>query len=209
MKNAASTIFKLLSKEFPDAHCELNFKTPYELLVATVLSAQCTDVRVNLVTPALFKKYPDAKSLAKATSSSLQNLIHSTGFYVNKSKNLLGAAKLIVKEHGGEIPSTMEELIKLPGVGRKTANVILGNAYGISEGIVVDTHVKRIATRLGLTQSTTPEKIEDDLCKIFPKKEWFMISHLMVFLGRRICIARKPKCPECPLAKICPSRRDY
>ena len=194
-----------LLAEYPDAHCALDFENPYQLLVATILSAQCTDKRVNMVTPALFKKYPTPRALAAARQEDVEELIRSTGFFRNKAKSLIGMAGAVTDEHGGRIPDTMEALTALPGVGRKTANVILGNAFEKNEGIVVDTHVTRLATRLGLTTETDAVKIEQALMPLFPRERWAILSHLLIEHGRRICDARKPKCAECVLHDICPS----
>ena len=201
----AAAVLQKLRATYPDAHCELNHRGAFQLLVATILSAQCTDVRVNMVTPALFKKYPDAKSLAAAEQEDVEDLIRSTGFFRNKAKNLIAAAKALVQNHGGEVPKDLETLTHLPGVGRKTANVVLGNAYGIEAGIVVDTHVARLSKRLGLTKHTDPVKIEKDLIKIDPQDAWTLWSHLLIWHGRRRCSARKPDCPECELRTLCPS----
>ena len=190
---------------YPDAHCELDHRNAFELLCATILSAQCTDARVNLVTPALFAKYPDAAALARARPADVEAIIRPTGFFRNKTKSLIGMAQAVVADHAGRIPSSMEELRTLPGVGRKTANVILGNAYGINEGVTVDTHVGRVSRRLGLTKHDDPEKVEQDLMKLVPRDDWALFSHLLIFHGRRICVARKPKCGECALAGMCPS----
>jgi endonuclease-3 len=195
-----------LKKLYPDAHCELNFKTPLQLLVATILSAQCTDKRVNWVTPALFKKYPNAKAFANAEPQDVETLIHSTGFFRAKAKSIIGACKRIVEAFGGEVPSSMDELLMLRGVARKTANVILGTAFGKAEGVVVDTHVIRLSHRLGLSRQKTPEKIESDLMKQFPQKDWIFLSHALVWHGRRVCFARSPNCAGCALNKICPKR---
>ena len=203
-ERAAKTI-ALLKQEYPGAHCELDFKSPYELLVATILSAQCTDVRVNLVTPAVFSRYPTPAALAKARQEDVEALIRSTGFFRNKAKSLIGMAQALTATHRGAVPRTMEELQVLPGVGRKTANVILGNAYGVSEGITVDTHVARLSALLGLTRQTTPEKIERDLMALVPREDWTVFSHLLIWHGRRVCIARRPKCGECVLNTFCPS----
>ena len=203
----ADLIYKRLNREYPDAHCELEHESPLQLLMATILSAQCTDKRVNLVTPSLFEKYPDAGALADANPDEVEDLIRTTGFFRNKTKSLLGMANAVVERHRGEIPNTMEELTKLPGVGRKTANVILGNAFGINEGVVVDTHVGRLSLRLGLTRQTDPVKVELQLMKLFPRKVWAKLSHLLIFHGRRVCIARSPKCEICVLSDICPSSR--
>ena len=189
----------ILKKMYPDAKCALNYKTPFQLMVATILSAQCTDKRVNIVTPPLFKKYPDPQSMCRLSQSQLETWIKSTGFYKNKAKAILGASKIVGDRYHGQVPKTMPELTALPGIGRKTANVILGNAYHIASGIVVDTHVGRITKRLGLTRHTDPVKIEQDLCKIVPKKDWIIFSHLIIFHGRAICTARKKDCCTCPL----------
>jgi endonuclease-3 len=202
----ANTIHELLAKEYPDAECALVHRNPYELIVATILSAQCTDERVNMVTPALFRRYPDAKSLAKADRGELEKLIQSTGFFRNKARNLVGMAQAVVADHGGKIPNSMEALHALPGVGRKTANVVLGNAFGIDEGIVVDTHVTRLSQRLGFTKNTDAVKIEQDLVEIFPRDRWTMLSHLLISHGRAVCTARKPCHSECVVRELCPSR---
>ena len=201
----ALEILARLKREYPDAHCELDHRDPFELLVATILSAQCTDARVNLVTPELFRKYPDAAALAVAKQEDVEELIRSTGFFRNKAKSLIGMARALVADHDGEVPDTMEELRPLPGVGRKTANVILGNAWGINEGITVDTHVKRIAKLLGLTRETDPERVERDLMELFPQQDWTLLSHLLIWHGRRVCIANRPRCGECVLADLCPN----
>jgi endonuclease-3 len=198
-------ILARLKETYPDAHCELDFTNPFQLICATILSAQCTDVRVNMVTPALFRKYPDAEALAQARQEELEEIIRSTGFFRNKAKSLIGMAQAVVAEHGGDIPSSMDALVKLPGVGRKTANVVLGNAFAINEGVVVDTHVARVSGRLGLTTHTDPVKIEQDLMRLAPREDWTLLSHLLIFHGRRVCIARKPRCRECVLAPLCPS----
>jgi endonuclease-3 len=203
----AATILERLKKEYPDAHCELDFETPLQLLIATILSAQCTDKRVNMVTPELFRTYPDAESLSRANPEDLEELIKSTGFFRNKTKSLLGMSTAVADRHNGNVPSTMEELTKLPGVGRKTANVVLGNAFDINVGVVVDTHVGRLAVRLGLTNETDPVKVEQALMPLFPQADWTLISHLLIFHGRRICIARTPRCESCVLADVCPSAR--
>ena len=205
LRRRTRTILSRLKREYPDAHCELDYRTPFELLVATILSAQCTDARVNLVTPALFARYPTPAALAAARQEDVEALIRSTGFFRNKAKSLIGMAQAIGAGHAGSVPSTMAELQVLPGVGRKTANVILGNAYGKNEGITVDTHVARLATLLGLTGETTPEKIEQDLMALVPRKDWTLISHLLIWHGRRVCIARRPRCEACVLNRICPS----
>jgi endonuclease-3 len=204
-KARVARIIALLKREYPDAHCELDYRSPFELLVATILSAQCTDARVNLVTPALFARYPTPAALAGARQEEVEALIRSTGFFRNKARSLIGMAQAIGAGHAGSVPSTMAELQVLPGVGRKTANVILGNAYGKNEGITVDTHVARLARLLGLTRQATPEKIEQDLMALVPRKDWTLISHLLIWHGRRVCIARRPRCEVCVLNRICPS----
>ena len=201
----ARTILGRLKKEYPDARCALDHGDAYQLLVATILSAQCTDARVNLVTPALFARYPKAQVLAAADPAEVEELIRSTGFFRNKTKSLIGMARALVAGHGGAVPRTMEELRVLPGVGRKTANVVLGNAYGINEGVTVDTHVTRLSRLLGLTRHDDPVKIEQDLMQLFPQEEWALLSHLLIFHGRQVCIARRPRCPACVLADLCPS----
>jgi endonuclease-3 len=198
-----------LKAEYPDAKTELDWTNPLELLVATILSAQTTDVRVNGVTKTLFQRYSTAHDYAEADPGELEEEIRPTGFYRNKARSLRGMARALVEEHGGEVPSTMQELVALPGVGRKTANVVLGNAFGVDEGIVVDTHVRRVAGRLGLTAEQDPEKIEQDLMNVVPREDWTVFSHLLILHGRRICKARKPDCPNCPLNDICPSARYY
>ncbi len=203
----AREIYDRLAAHYPGAHCALDFKTPFQLLIATILSAQCTDKRVNMVTPALFKRYRTAAALADAIPAELEEMIKSTGFFRHKAKSLIGMARAIVDEHGAKVPDTMEELVRLPGVGRKTANVVLGNAYGKNEGIVVDTHVTRVSRRLGLTKHTDAVKIENDLLPLFPRDEWTMLSHLLIEHGRTICDARTPKCEICFLNDICPSSR--
>jgi endonuclease-3 len=194
-----------LKAEYPDAQTELDWTNPLELLVATILSAQTTDVRVNGVTKTLFDKYRTAADYAEADPGELEEDIRPTGFYRNKARSLRGMAQALVEEHGGEVPRTMPELVALPGVGRKTANVVLGNAFGIDEGVVVDTHVRRVSNRLGLTEEQDPEKIERDLMAVVPREDWTVFSHLLIFHGRRICKARKPDCLNCPLNDICPS----
>jgi endonuclease-3 len=207
LKTHALEILKRLKAEYPGAHCELDFNSPLQLLIATILSAQCTDKRVNIVTPQLFQTFPDAESLSAAKTEELEELIKSTGFFRNKTKSLLGMSAAVAERHGGSVPSTMSELVKLPGVGRKTANVVLGNAFGINEGVVVDTHVGRLSVRLGLTDETDPVKVEQVLMSLFPREDWALSSHLLIFHGRRVCIARAPKCGECVLNDICPSAR--
>jgi len=196
-------ILKTLDEMYPDATCALIHRTPWELLVATILSAQCTDKRVNEVTPGLFRKYPTPRDFAAVRPEVLANDIRSTGFYNNKAKSIVGAAKKIVNEFGGEVPRTLEELITVPGAARKTANVVLGTAYKIASGIVVDTHVQRISRRLDLTKQTDPVKIERDLVKIIPRDRWILFSHQIILHGRALCVARKPKCGECKLNPVC------
>lgn len=198
-------ILRRLKKTYPNAECALDFRSPWELLVATILAAQSTDKMVNSVSPELFRRYPGPAELADARIEDVEPLIHSTGFFRNKARSIMGAARAIVEEHGGQVPSSMDELTKLPGVGRKTANVVLGNAFGRNEGIVVDTHVRRVTNRLGLTGSDDPEVIEQDLMPVVPKKDWTIFSHRVIDHGRTICHARKPLCDECPLADLCPS----
>ena len=207
LKEHAADVYARLAHEYPDAHCELDHRNPLELLAATILSAQCTDKRVNMVTPTLFARYPDARALSEADPAELEEIIKSTGFFRNKTKSLLGMSRAVVEKHGGDVPGTMDELVKLPGVGRKTANVVLGNAFGRNEGIVVDTHVSRLSARLGFTKETDAVKIEEALIPLFPREQWTMLSHLLIFHGRRVCDARAPKCPECVLNDICPSAR--
>jgi len=204
-KERARKIVDRLSREFPDAHCALDHRNPFELVAATILSAQCTDARVNLVTPELFRAYPTPAALADAEPRAVEHLIKSTGFFRNKAKSLLGMARALVERHGGRVPDTMEELVRLPGVGRKTANVVLGNAFGRNEGIVVDTHVQRISRLLGLTRETDPVKIERDLMPLVPRPRWTLFSHLLILHGRKTCIARRPACGECRISDLCPS----
>ena len=201
----AAEIFSRLKQLYPNARCALHYRNAYELLCATILSAQCTDVRVNLVTPTFFATYPSPFELARAEQSEVEALIRTTGFFRNKARSLIGMAQALVAEHGGEVPRTMEELRKLPGVGRKTANVVLANAYGVNEGVTVDTHVARLSRLLGLSREDDPDKIEEDLMRLFPRKDWGLLSHLLIFHGRQICIARRPQCRECVLAQLCPS----
>jgi endonuclease-3 len=199
----ARKVVRLLAKLYPDAHCALHFANPLQLLIATILSAQCTDKRVNMVTPALFRKYPDAAAFATAESAELEQAIASTGFFRNKARNIIACCRRIMEQHAGQVPGTLDELVELPGVGRKTANVILGEAFDVP-GITVDTHVGRLSRRLGLTVHTDPVKVEQDLMRVIPKKEWTMFSHRMIFHGRQVCFARKPNCPGCGLAALCP-----
>ena len=203
----AQAICEKLKELYPDAVCQLKASTPWQLLVATVLSAQCTDERVNKITPPLFARWPDAKSLALAKVTDLEEMIRSAGFFRNKAKNLLAAAERLVQVYGGELPHTLAELMTLPGVARKTANVVLFGAFGLNEGLAVDTHVKRIAYRLGLTTSTNPLQVEKDLLPLFPKEEWGRTNHRLVLFGREVCKARNPKCLACKLAKLCPQNK--
>ncbi|HET9454389.1 MAG TPA: endonuclease III [Gemmatimonadaceae bacterium] len=203
----APEIYERLEREYPGAECALDHRNPYELLVATILSAQCTDKRVNMVTPALFEKYPDPQAMSVARPETLEEMIKSTGFFRNKSKSLLGMSNAVVEKHGGMVPRTMDELVALPGVGRKTANVVLGNAFGTNEGVVVDTHVSRLSQRLHLTKHTDPVKIEQDLIGLFPRDRWTMLSHLLISHGREICDARRPLCERCVVNHLCPSSR--
>ncbi len=204
-KKRTVEIIKRLRKAYPDAHCALNHTSPFELLIATILSAQCTDERVNIVTADLFRKYRGPQDFVDVSQAELERDVHSTGFFRNKAKNIKAASQRLIEVYGGEIPRTMDEILTLGGVARKTANVVLGNAFGIASGVVVDTHVSRLSQRLGLTENTTPEKIERDLEQLVPKRNWIMFPHWMIFHGRRVCQARKPKCGECSLANICPS----
>jgi endonuclease III len=203
LKKRAAQIIRLLAKLYPNARCALNYENPLQLLIATILSAQCTDVRVNMVTPALFRRYADARAFAEADPRQLESVIQSTGFFRNKARNIINACREIQEKYAGRVPNTMDQLVSLPGIGRKTANVVLGNAYDVP-GITVDTHVLRLSKRLGLTKETDPEKVERDLMELIPKKEWTMFSHRMIFHGRQICFARNPNCPGCLLAKVCP-----
>jgi endonuclease III len=205
LKERARTLCAALPKLYSDAHCELDFHNPLELLVATMLSAQCTDVQVNKVTPEVFRKYKTAAAYAKADPAELENDLKRIGLYRAKAKNIRAAAQILVEKHHGEVPRTMGELIELPGVGRKTANVVLGNAFGINVGVVVDTHVARLSQRLGLTRQTDPKKIEPALMKLVPQDDWTMFSHWLIFHGRRICKALRPACPDCGVKHLCPS----
>jgi len=200
----AATIARRLKKHYPGATCSLNFATPLELLVATILSAQCTDERVNMVAPALFQTYRTAADYARAPQEELEAAIRSTGFFRSKAKHIRAACRAILEQHADKVPGSMDALVALPGIGRKSANVVLGTAFGIGVGIVVDTHVTRVSRRLGLTSHKDPEKIERDLMALFPKSQWIDLGHAMVHHGRRICAARKPKCGACPLGDICP-----
>jgi len=201
----AATVLERLKREYPDAHCELDHTNAFELLCATILSAQCTDVRVNMVTPALFTAYPNAALLADAVPEEVEAIVRSTGFFRAKAKNLIAMGRRLVSDHGGEVPRTIPELIALAGVGRKTANVILGNAFDINDGVVVDTHVQRLSRRFGLTREPDPIAIERDLMQLFPRDDWALLSHLFIWHGRRVCFARKPACGACLLADVCPS----
>jgi endonuclease III len=201
----SAEILSRLQELYPDARCALDHRNAYELLCATILSAQCTDSRVNVVTPTLFARYPTPFELARANPVEVEEIIKSTGFFRNKTRSLIGMAQALVSDHGGEVPRTMEELRKLPGVGRKTANVILGNAYSINEGVTVDTHVTRLSRLLGLSTERDAEKIESELMKLFPQESWGLLSHLLIFHGRNVCIARRPRCSDCALAQLCPS----
>jgi endonuclease-3 len=192
-----------LRRLYPDVVCALNHKNAWELTVATILSAQCTDVRVNLVTPALFKAFPTPKAMAAASLPELEELVRTTGFFRNKAKSIQGAARVVVAEFQGKVPRTMEEMLRLPGVARKTANVVLGSWYGIAEGVVVDTHVLRLSKRLELTKNTSPAKVEQDLVKIIPRERWIAFSHELIHHGRQVCVARKPKCAECGIEMLC------
>ena len=202
--SSARSIYRILTKEYPDARCELDFNSPLELLVATVLSAQCTDVRVNAVTPVLFKRFPTLETLAAAKLSEVEEIIYSTGFFRSKAKNIKELANKILNDFGGEVPYDLAQLVTLPGVGRKTANVVLGNAFGIP-GLTVDTHFGRLSRRFGWSTATDPVKVENDVAKLIPEKEWTLLSHKLIWHGRRICHSRKPECGICPLAKLCPS----
>jgi endonuclease-3 len=204
----ARKIIRILRKTYPDARCSLDFSTVHELMVATILSAQCTDERVNRVTPALFERFPDAAAAAAAEPEEVEPYVRSTGFFRNKAKNIVAASRLLVDRHGGEVPDSMEELLQLPGVARKTANVVLAHAFGINAGVTVDTHVRRLSRRLGLTRHEDPGRIEADLMKLVPRPEWENLAIRLIFHGRAICTARRPDCPHCPIADLCPSRTD-
>ena len=202
-------LLERLRRAHPDAECALHHRNPFELLIATILSAQCTDARVNLVTPVLFERFPDPASMSRADREELESIIKSTGFFRNKAKSIQGASERLVQEFGGEVPRSMDRLRTLPGVARKTASVVLGVSYGIAEGVVVDTHVYRVSRRLGLTRGKKVEQVEQDLMRILPREDWIDYSHLIIFHGRRICQARKPRCAECPVADLCPSARYF
>jgi len=199
----AKKLLTILEATYPDARVTLDFKNPFQLLIATILAAQCTDERVNRVTKGLFKRYPTPKAFAEADPAELEEAIRSTGFYRNKARSIIGCCKKLVEEHGGQVPKTMEELIRLPGVWRKTANIVLGNAFGIAEGIAVDTHVTRVANRLGLADSEKQDEIEQQLCQVIPREKWTLITHLLIFHGRTICKAQRPDCPRCPVRHLC------
>jgi endonuclease-3 len=203
----AELVYDLLAAEYPDAHCELDFENPFQLAVATILSAQTTDVRVNMVTPELFGRYPDAVSLANAQQEDVEEIVRTTGFFRNKAKNIIGFARGLMADHDGQVPRTIAELAALPGVGRKTANVVLGNAFGINEGVVVDTHVKRLSNRLRFTRQDNPVKVERDLVELFPSRRWTILAHLLIWHGRRVCDARKPDCGACVVRHLCPSSK--
>jgi endonuclease-3 len=209
VRERVAQLLEVWPEVYPDAHCELDFKNPLELLIATILSAQCTDKRVNMVTPALFKKYRTAADYAKAPQPELERAIRSTGFFRNKTKSIRAATSTIDKKFGGKVPDSMEELRELPGVGRKTANVVLGNVFGKNEGIVVDTHVARLSQRLGLTKQKDAEKIERDLIKLVPREHWTNWSHWLIWHGRRRCYARKPDCAHCEVFRLCPSGKIF
>lgn len=204
-KQRARKIIRQLKRAYPDARCSLNHTNPLELLIATILSAQCTDDRVNIVTADLFRKYRNAEDYLKVAATELENDIHSTGFFRNKTKSIQGACKIVSEKHRGRVPDNLEELLALPGVARKTANVVLGNAFGVTSGIVVDTHVTRLSQLLGLTKQTQPEKIERELMELVPKKDWIDFSHLLIFHGRHVCKARAPQCDKCVVEPLCPS----
>jgi len=206
-KVRAPAILERLKAAYPEARTALDHRNAFELLVATILSAQTTDVRVNMVTPALFAGYPNAAALARARPGDVEEIIKSTGFFRNKARSIIGMAQGLVADFDGQVPRTMEQLLTLPGVGRKTANVVLGNAFGINDGIVVDTHVTRLSRLLGLTRQTDPVKIERALMRLFPRDDWALLSHLLIFHGRQVCIARRPRCGECVVADLCPSAR--
>ena len=204
-KKRVLKIIRLLKKAYPDARCSLNHSNPLELLLATILSAQCTDERVNIVTADLFRKYRRPEDYVNAPRLELESDIRSTGFFRNKTKSLQGACKVIIEEYGGRVPETLDELLSLPGVARKTANVVLGNAFGIAAGVVVDTHVSRLSQRLGITRNNQPEKIERDLMEVVPRKDWIEFPHLMIYHGRKVCKARAPQCGDCVVERLCPS----
>ena len=205
VKDRARKIIRLLKQAYPDAKCSLNHSNAFELLIATILSAQCTDERVNIVTADLFRKYRQPEDYLKVSNRELEKDIRTTGFFRNKTKSIQGAARLLTDQYGGEVPNSMDELLELPGVARKTANVVMGNAFGIASGVVVDTHVTRLSHRLGLSSEKTAEKIEKDLIELVPKKDWVIFSHLLIAHGRKVCKARNPACDQCVVEKLCPS----
>ena len=205
LKTRTRDVIRRLKRAYPDAKCSLNHSNPFELLVATILSAQCTDERVNIVTADLFRKYKKPEDYLKVSPRELEKDIQSTGFFRNKTKSIQGTSKVLTEEYGGQVPHTMDELLELPGVARKTANVVLGNAFGVKAGVVVDTHVTRLSHRLAFSREKTAEKIEQDLIEIVPKKDWVIFPHLLIAHGRKICKARNPLCAECPIEKLCPS----
>jgi len=205
----ATPLIQRLAEAHPDAACALAHENPFQLLVATILSAQCTDARVNMVTPALFAKYPDAHAMSRASQADLERMVRTTGFFRNKSKSIRGASERLVEAFGGEVPRTMEELLSLPGVARKTANVVLGVGHGVAEGVVVDTHVARVSRRLGLSRAKNPVEIERELMRKVPREDWILFSHLLIFHGRRVCVARKPRCEVCTVFQYCPSGPYY
>jgi endonuclease-3 len=205
-RTRAPLLLERLGELYPEATCSLDWRTPYELLVATMLSAQCTDERVNKVTPALFERFPDAAAAAAVEPEDVEPYVRSTGFFHNKARSIVGASRLLMERHGGEVPASMEELLELPGVARKTANVVLAHAFGINAGVTVDTHVRRLSQRLGLTRQSDPRRIEPDLMKLVPQSEWENLSIRLIFHGRAVCNARKPACGDCPIGDLCPSR---
>jgi endonuclease-3 len=205
-RTRAPLLLERLGELYPEATCSLHWRTPYELLVATMLSAQCTDERVNKVTPALFERFPDAAAAAAVEPEDVEPYVRSTGFFHNKARSIVGASRLLMERHGGEVPASMEELLELPGVARKTANVVLAHAFGINAGVTVDTHVRRLSQRLGLTRQSDPRRIEPDLMKLVPQSEWENLSIRLIFHGRAVCNARKPACGDCPIGDLCPSR---
>jgi endonuclease-3 len=206
-RERVAEILRRLHDEYPGARCSLDHENPFQLLAATILSAQCTDERVNEVTPKLFARWPTPEDLAGARPEEVEDVIRPTGFFRNKTRSLLGMAEAVVERQGGEVPADMDALTELPGVGRKTANVVMGNAFGVASGVVVDTHVKRLSGLLGLTRQTTPEKIETDLARLVPREEWIDLPHLFIYHGREVCVARRPRCEACVLADLCPSSR--
>jgi len=206
-RERAEVVYDLLVEAYPEAHCALTHEDPFQLAVATILSAQTTDERVNMVTPHLFARYPTAAALAQATQEDVEGIVKSTGFFRNKARSIIGFARGVMADHDGQVPQDMASLVALPGVGRKTANVVLGNAFAINEGVVVDTHVRRLSTLLAFTKEKTPEKIEVDLMALFPTDRWTMLAHLLIFHGRQVCVARSPRCEACTLSPFCPSSR--